>query len=66
MPFEQLPWTYDPPEGYIVTANNQVTAATGPQVPFLTSDWDYGWRSSRIEALLKQSDGAGAKISPNG
>ena len=64
VPFEQLPWTYDPPEGYIVTANNQVTAATGPQVPFLTSDWDYGWRSSRIEALLKQSDGAGAKISP--
>ena len=64
VPFERLPWTYDPPEGYVVTANNQVTAATGPQVPFLTSDWDYGWRSSRIETLLKQSDSVGAKISP--
>ncbi len=64
VPFEQLPWTYDPPEGFIVTANNQVTSATGPQVPFLTSDWDYGWRSSRIESLLKQSDSQGAKISP--
>ncbi len=64
VPFEQLPWTYDPPEGFIVTANNQVTSATGPQVPFLTSDWDYGWRSSRIETLLKQSDSQGAKISP--
>jgi penicillin amidase len=64
VPFEQLPWSYDPPEGFIVTANNQVTSATGPQVPFLTSDWDYGWRSSRIETLLKQSDTQGAKISP--
>ena len=64
VPFEQLPWTYDPPEGFVVTANNQVTSATGPQVPFLTSDWDYGWRSSRIETLLKQSDSQGAKISP--
>jgi penicillin G amidase len=63
VPFEQLPWSYDPPEGYIVTANNQVTAAAGPQVPFLTSDWDYGWRSARIEALVKQSDSNG-KVSP--
>jgi penicillin amidase len=64
VPFAQLPWTYDPPEGFIVTANNQVTSAAGPQVPFLTSDWDYGWRSARIETLLKQSDSQGVKISP--
>ncbi|HEU4997636.1 MAG TPA: penicillin acylase family protein [Lapillicoccus sp.] len=63
VPFEQLPWTYDPPEGYIVTANNQVTAATGPQVPFLTTDWDYGWRSSRIETLVQQTLNQGGKIS---
>jgi len=62
--FEQMPWTYDPPEGFVVTANNQVTSATGPQVPFLTSDWDFGWRSARIETLLKQTDGQSAKISP--
>ena len=60
VPFEQLPWTYDPPEGMIVTANNQVTAATGPSVPFLTTDWDFGWRSGRIEDLLKKTD----KVSP--
>lgn len=64
VPFEQMPWTYDPPEGFVVTANNQVTSATGTQVPFLTSDWDFGWRSSRIETLLKQTDGQSAKISP--
>jgi len=60
VPFEQLPWTYDPPEGMIVTANNQVSAATGPGVPFLTTDWDFGWRSARIEDLLKKTD----KVSP--
>lgn len=60
VPFAQLPWTYDPPQGYIVTANNEVTAATGPDVPFLTTDWDYGWRSSRIEQLIT----ATPKISP--
>ncbi len=60
VPFDQLPWTYDPPEGMVVTANNQVTAATGPNVPYLTTDWDFGWRSSRIETLLKQTD----KVSP--
>jgi penicillin G amidase len=64
VPFEQMPWTYDPPEGFVVTANNQVTSATGTQVPFLTSDWDFGWRSARIETLLKQTDGQSAKISP--
>ena len=58
--FDQLPWSYDPAEGFVVTANNQVTASGGPSVPFLTSDWDYGWRSSRIESLIKASD----KISP--
>jgi penicillin amidase len=63
VPFEQLPWAYDPPEGYLVTANNQVTAATGPQVPFLTTDWDYGWRSSRIETLIRQTLDQGGKIS---
>jgi len=61
VPFEQLPWTYDPPEGMIVTANNQVSAATGPGVPFLTTDWDFGWRSARIEDLLKKTDKVSAE-----
>ncbi|MBU4213641.1 MAG: penicillin acylase family protein [Actinobacteria bacterium] len=47
---DRLPRTLDPPQGYIVAANQAVTpAGTGP---FLTNDWDYGFRAQRIRALL--------------
>jgi penicillin G amidase len=49
VPFEQLPTNYDPPEGYIVAANQAVTAS---QTPFLTTEWDYGYRSERIRDLI--------------
>ncbi len=57
VPFEQLPWAYDPPEGVIVAANQQVSASP---TPFLTTDWDAGWRSQRINELLAES----GQISP--
>jgi penicillin G amidase len=49
VPFEQMPTAYDPPEGYIVAANQAVTAG---QTPFLTTEWDYGYRSERIRTLI--------------
>ncbi|MGE9807794.1 penicillin acylase family protein [Janibacter sp. G1551] len=49
VPFEDLPWAYDPPEGYIVTANQAVTAS---KEPFLTSEYDPGYRAQRIRDLL--------------
>ncbi|MDN5789843.1 MAG: penicillin acylase family protein [Micrococcales bacterium] len=49
VPFEQLPWVKDPAKGRIVTANQAVTAST---TPFLTSEWDYGFRAERIRSLL--------------
>jgi len=49
VPFEQMPTAYDPPEGYIVAANQAVTAS---QTPFLTTEWDYGFRSQRIRDLI--------------
>ena len=49
VPFEQMPTAYDPPEGYIVAANQ---AVTGSQTPFLTTEWDYGSRSERIRTLI--------------
>lgn len=55
--FEQLPWAFDPAEGYLVAANQQVT---GVVPPFLTADWDAGWRSQRINDLVAQS----GRISP--
>ncbi|MEV0421816.1 penicillin acylase family protein [Streptosporangium canum] len=47
IPFNELPSVYNPPEGYIVTANN---AAIDPEryPHMLTKDWAYGYRSQRI------------------
>lgn len=52
-----MPRALDPVEGFIVTANQAVTpAGVGP---FLTDDWDYGYRAQRIRELLTDavSDG---------
>ncbi len=57
VPFDELPYTYDPPEGFIVTANQAVTAS---DEPFLTTEWDAGFRAQRIRELI---NGAG-KVSP--
>ncbi|MGV8965535.1 MAG: penicillin acylase family protein [Cellulomonas sp.] len=55
-----MPAVLDPPEGFIVAANQAVTpAGTGP---FLTSDWDYGYRSQRIRDVLSTQIAAGKKI----
>ncbi|MFM9136249.1 MAG: penicillin acylase family protein [bacterium] len=50
IPFDSLPWTYNPPDGWIVTANQ---AVIGPDYPyFITDDWSYGARSQRIVDLV--------------
>ena len=54
IPFEELPSTYDPPEGYIVTANNAVAASTYPN--YLTDEWAYGYRSQRIVERIEELD----------
>ncbi|WP_221465773.1 penicillin acylase family protein [Streptosporangium album] len=47
IPFDELPSVYNPPEGYIVTANNAVIDPE--RYPhMLTKDWAYGYRSQRI------------------
>jgi penicillin G amidase len=58
VPFEQMPTAYDPPEGYIVAANQAVTASPSP---FLTTEWDYGYRSERIRTLIT----ATPKVTPS-
>jgi penicillin amidase len=57
VPFAQMPTAFDPPEGYIVAANQAVTAS---KTPFLTTEWDYGFRSERIRALIE----ATPKVTP--
>ncbi len=54
IPFDELPRAYNPPEGYIVTANN---AVVGPEYKyFLGMDWDRGYRARRIVDLITAKD----------
>ncbi|MFF6887367.1 penicillin acylase family protein [Streptomyces sp. NPDC012421] len=64
IPFEQLPYEYDPDRGYIVTANQAVISPE--QYPdLLTQDWGYGSRSQRINDLIESKTKDGGKISPD-
>ena len=55
IPFDELPWVLDPPEGFIVSANQ---AVTGPDYPhLLTQDFDHGYRGQRLIELLRDADG---------
>ncbi|MET0780034.1 MAG: penicillin acylase family protein [Microbacterium sp.] len=57
IPFDVLPTAFNPPEGYIVTANNAIVAEDYPYL--LTRDWDYGWRAARIVDLLQRKAAMG-------
>ncbi len=51
IPFDELPRAFNPPEGYIVTANN---AVVGPDYPyFISKDWAPGYRARRIVELIE-------------
>jgi penicillin G amidase len=50
IPFEQLPRSFNPPSGLIVTANARVV---GPDYkPYLTDHWEEPYRTARIFDLL--------------
>ncbi|WP_313355848.1 penicillin acylase family protein [Microbacterium sp.] len=52
IPFDELPVSYNPPEGYIVTANNAIVG--DDYTYFLSKDWDYGYRAARIAHLIER------------
>lgn len=55
IPFEDLPFSFNPDKGYIVTANN---AVVGLDYPYLIStDWDFGFRAARIVELIENAPG---------
>jgi len=56
IPFDDLPWQYDPPSGFIVTANNAAVDAGYPY--FVADDWDPGYRAQRITELLTAKAGS--------
>ena len=53
IPFEQLPYAYNPLSGIIVAANQEVI---GRQYPYpLGWEYSYGWRSQEIADTIKDS-----------
>jgi penicillin amidase len=55
IPFEEQPYTFNPVEGYIATANNQVPPRDYPYL--VTADWDYGYRANRIVDMIENAPG---------
>ena len=53
VPFDELPSVYNPESGVIVTANQAGVDADYEHM--LTDDWDYGYRSQRINDLLDEA-----------
>lgn len=62
IPFDELPYEYNPERGYVVTANQAVVDAK--KYPYLiTKDYGYGARSQRINDLIESKIQGGGKIS---
>jgi len=55
IPFEEHPYAFNPPEGYIATANNAVVDSS---YPYQIADvWSYGQRAERIENMILEAPG---------
>ncbi|MGW2564346.1 penicillin acylase family protein [Streptomyces sp. NPDC001514] len=62
IPYEKLPYEYNPKRGYIVTANQSVVDA-GKYPYRITTDYGYGSRSQRINDLIESKTKDGGRIS---
>ena len=54
VPFEQLPASHNPEQGWIATANQKIIAANDPNP--LTGDWEMPTRYDRIVDLIKSKN----------
>ena len=61
IPFDELPKTVNPTDGYIATANNRVVDAAYPYM--ISNDWAPPYRAERIVALIDQMSGDGETMS---
>jgi len=55
IPFEELPYSFDPPSGFIVASNNQV-ADPAAGYGFIGREFDPGYRAARITELLSTDE----------
>jgi penicillin G amidase len=54
IPYDELPRLSNPPEGFIVTANNRIVDDDYPY--HITSEWMTGYRARRIEEMLDERE----------
>ncbi len=54
VPFEQQPWTYDPSEGFVASANNPPFVRPAPY--YVSSYWEPLERAERIREVLSSKD----------
>jgi penicillin amidase len=52
VPFEQMPHVFNPPQGFIVTANNRIVDDSYPY--HISSHWESPWRAIRINEVLNE------------
>jgi len=55
IPFEELPYAFNPKAGYIATANNQTHPFGYDHL--ITNDFDYGFRAARVVDMIENAPG---------
>ncbi len=51
VPFEEMPQSFNPPEGFVATANNRIVSEFYPY--YLSNLWEPEWRIERISEVLR-------------
>ena len=54
IPFEELPYVYNPEKDYVVTANNPVVPDSYPYL--IATEFNHGYRARRIVDLIEEGD----------
>jgi penicillin G amidase len=54
VPFDQMPQVFNPPEGFVATANNKIIDDSYPY--YISSHWESPWRSMRISEVLREQE----------
>jgi penicillin amidase len=62
IPYEELPHLYNPPGGFIVTANQRVTGTDNKYFSIFSRDAAMPWRARRIYEMIAQDTKDGKKI----
>lgn len=54
VPFDKMPQRFDPPDGFIATANNKIIDDSYPY--YISDSWEPPWRAERITEVLASQD----------